>query len=99
LGNIRHVLDCCDIADCFEFTVSGEEFTESKPNPAIYLHTLERLGLAAQECAVVEDSDYGITAAARAGIPVIARVEDRLGYTQDGASYFIDVFPQLLDLL
>lgn len=96
---IGHVLDVCGIGSCFELIVSGTDFEESKPNPAIYLYTLDALGLGADECRVVEDSDYGITAATRAGISVIARREERFGFSQEGATYYIDTFSELLDLL
>jgi len=46
----------------------------SKPDPAIYLFALERLGKKAEECVAVEDSRSGALSAIRAGIPVIAYV-------------------------
>ena len=96
---INHVLEVCGVSGYFELVTSGADFEESKPNPAIYLHTLDALGLSAEECRVVEDSDYGITAAVRAGITVIARREERFGFSQKGATFFIDAFSELLDLL
>ena len=53
---IDKVLSDCKIAQLFDVVVSGEEFRQSKPNPEIYLHTLERLGLCADDCCCVEDS-------------------------------------------
>ncbi|KAF2263295.1 HAD-like protein [Lojkania enalia] len=46
----------------------------SKPDPAIYLHALEQLGVKAEEAVTVEDSKSGATAAMRAGIPCVAYV-------------------------
>ncbi|KAF5355300.1 hypothetical protein D9758_005985 [Tetrapyrgos nigripes] len=46
----------------------------SKPDPAIYLHACERLGVAPMQCVAVEDSKSGALSAIRAGIPVIAYV-------------------------
>jgi HAD superfamily hydrolase (TIGR01509 family) len=46
----------------------------SKPDPAIYLFALERLGKKAEECVAIEDSRSGALSAIRAGIPVIAYV-------------------------
>ena len=40
----------------------------SKPDPEPYLTALERNGLAADECLVVEDSERGLQAAVAAGI-------------------------------
>lgn len=46
----------------------------TKPDPAIYLHTLKVLGKEAGECVAIEDSKSGALSAIRAGIPVIAYV-------------------------
>ncbi|KAK1766192.1 putative haloacid dehalogenase-like hydrolase [Phialemonium atrogriseum] len=46
----------------------------SKPDPAIYLHSMKVLGKNADECVAVEDSKSGTTSAARAGIKVIGYV-------------------------
>ncbi|KAJ5145976.1 HAD-superfamily hydrolase subfamily IA variant 3 [Penicillium bovifimosum] len=46
----------------------------SKPDPAIYLHALEKVGKKAEEAVAIEDSKSGALSAIRAGIPVIAYV-------------------------
>jgi beta-phosphoglucomutase-like phosphatase (HAD superfamily) len=46
----------------------------TKPDPAIYLHACETIGVKPEECVAVEDSKSGATAAFRAGIPCIAYV-------------------------
>jgi HAD superfamily hydrolase (TIGR01509 family) len=46
----------------------------SKPDPAIYLHSLKVLNKKAEECVAIEDSRSGALSAIRAGIPVIAYV-------------------------
>ena len=46
----------------------------SKPNPAIYLHALEKLGYKAEECMAIEDSKSGATAAKNAKIPLLGYV-------------------------
>ncbi len=97
--NIAQVLGACGLTGRFELIVSGEDFTESKPNPEIYLHTVAALGLPAEACAAVEDSDVGITAARRAGLTVIAKREERFALTQEGADCKIDAIPDLLPLL
>lgn len=50
------------------------ETPTTKPDPAIYLHSLEVLKKKATECVAVEDSKSGALAAVRAGIPCIAYV-------------------------
>lgn len=98
LNNIEEVLDTCGIRDHFEFLVSGEQFKRSKPDPDIYLHAIDRLGLPADCCCCVEDSLYGITAGKRAGLTVIAKREERFGFSQDAADKIIDQLPELLEL-
>jgi HAD superfamily hydrolase (TIGR01509 family) len=46
----------------------------SKPDPAIYLYAMEKLGKKAEECVAVEDSKSGTLSGARAGITVIGYV-------------------------
>lgn len=96
-GNIREVLAACGLTGAFEVVVSGVDFTESKPSPEIYLHTLDRLGLPAEACCCIEDSVPGITAGKRAGLTVFAKREDRFGFSQDGADAIIDRVDDLLE--
>ncbi|WP_182282002.1 HAD family hydrolase [Collinsella intestinalis] len=96
MDNIRHVLTACEIGDYFEVVVSGEQFAQSKPDPEIYLHTLDLLGLPASRCCCVEDSVPGITAGQAAGLTVFAKREERFGFSQDDADVIID---QVFDLI
>lgn len=52
----------------FDHLVSGEDFPQSKPNPAIFLHAAQLAGIPPQACVVIEDSANGVTAAKRAGM-------------------------------
>ena len=51
----------------FEFVLAREDYHETKPNPEPYLLALERLGLMADNCVAVEDSERGLAAARAAG--------------------------------
>ena len=75
LSNIDMVLSQCDIKDFFSLVISGEQFQRTKPDPEIYLTSIQKLGLKKEEIIVIEDSGYGIEAAKRAGLKVIA-IED-----------------------
>ena len=98
MDSIEEVLNACGLSDAFEYVVSGEQFKESKPEPDIYLHALDLLGLPANRCCCVEDSVPGITAGKRAGLTVIAKREERFGFSQDAADKIIDQLPDLLEL-
>jgi HAD superfamily hydrolase (TIGR01509 family) len=55
----------------FEFVLTHESYVNSKPSPEPYLLGLERLGLDAAQCVVVEDSPRGLQAASAAGLRCI----------------------------
>ncbi len=56
------------LTDFFEFVLAREDFKETKPNPEPYLLALERLGLEAERCIAIEDSERGLAAARAAGL-------------------------------
>ncbi|WP_233558509.1 HAD family phosphatase [Aquimarina sp. BL5] len=69
---IPKVLNKMNIIKDFE-TISSAEFEKKgKPEPYIYLSTLQKLNEKADNCIVIEDSNSGIIAANKAGIKVIA---------------------------
>jgi putative hydrolase of the HAD superfamily len=55
-------------ADMFDVVVISGEVGLRKPEPAIFRLTLERLGLAAEQCVFVDDHARNIEAAARLGV-------------------------------
>lgn len=96
LSHIEKVLAECGIDGYFEVIESGDELHQSKPNPEIYLLTLDKLGLSADVCCAVEDSDPGIQAARSAGLYTIAKREERFGFTQLGADVMVDEIPGVI---
>jgi HAD superfamily hydrolase (TIGR01509 family) len=66
------VLEEMDVATSFTATLSTEEVPHGKPAPDVYLAVAERLDVAPERCAGVEDSTNGIKALAAAGMRVIA---------------------------
>ena len=73
-------LERCDIKKYFDVIVSGENFVESKPNPSIYLTTLHKLELQAEQCIAIEDSYSGIESSTSAGIATIGYYDSRLPF-------------------
>ncbi len=98
-SDISSLIDPTDIRRFFSVIVSGEDFSESKPNPEIYLHVLHELEADASDAIAVEDSDTGIAAALAANLAVAAKRERRFGFTQRGATWFVDKIPELLDVV
>jgi len=66
--------------DWFEVIAAGDIVAAKKPAPDIYTWTLERMGLPAQSCLALEDSDNGVRSALDAGIPAVVVTVN--GYTQ-----------------
>lgn len=52
----------------FTHLVSGEDFPQSKPHPAIFLHAASLSVAPKEDCIVIEDSTNGIKASCAAGI-------------------------------
>ena len=90
MGEIQKVLEECDLKHYFESILSGDMFEQSKPNPEIYFKSAEKLHVKPEECLVIEDSTYGITAAKGAGMHVLAKRDDRFNFKQDLAHKIID---------
>jgi beta-phosphoglucomutase len=78
LSEIELILDEANLRDFFEVIVSAEQVKRGKPNPDGFLLVLKRLNrsrkrpILAQQCVVIEDSHWGITAAAGAGMHIVA---------------------------
>lgn len=64
----------------FQVVAAGDIVPAKKPAPDIYLWALEHLGLSAQDCLAVEDSENGLRAALAAGVNTLVTVND---YTRD----------------
>jgi beta-phosphoglucomutase len=65
---IHRVFTRFELYPYFDNLVSGEDFPQSKPNPAIFLRAAELAGIPPQNCLVIEDSANGVTAAKAAGM-------------------------------
>jgi len=76
-NEIELTLERFDLRSVFAVTVSADDVSVGKPNPAPYLRGAELLGVAAAETLVIEDAVAGMLAARAAGADVI--VVDRLG--------------------
>lgn len=65
------LLEQHDLVAYFDDFVFGPEVKRGKPNPDIFLKAAEKLGVAPEDCLVLEDSQAGIQAAYSAGMRVI----------------------------
>ena len=72
---LRHGLSE-DAPGWFDVIAAGDVVPRKKPAPDVYLHALDRLGLAASECIAFEDSENGIRASLGAGIATVVTLND-----------------------
>jgi len=77
-SEVTTVLARAELTDTFPIIVSGDERVPCKPEPDSYLLAVKRLNelypalnLAPANCLAIEDTFAGITAAKKAGIPVV----------------------------
>jgi HAD superfamily hydrolase (TIGR01509 family) len=80
------------LRDWFEVIAAGEIVPSKKPAPDIYFLALKRLGLGADDCVAIEDSDNGVYSALAAGIKaVLVTVNDyTLGQDFGSAPLIVD---------
>jgi mannitol-1-/sugar-/sorbitol-6-/2-deoxyglucose-6-phosphatase len=69
---IEATLERLALQSAFDVVQSAESLPLGKPHPGIFLHTAERLGVAAVECLVLEDSLTGVIAAKAARMACVA---------------------------
>lgn len=64
----HYLLEQVGIKDKVNYIICGDQVENSKPDPEIFLKAAKGLGIAPENCMVIEDSDAGILAASRAGM-------------------------------
>jgi beta-phosphoglucomutase len=70
-AEIEPVLRSSGTYDLFAVVLSQDDVTRGKPDPQPYLLAAERLGVAASELLVFEDTDVGVASAKAAGARVV----------------------------
>lgn len=69
--NAETILRYHNLSEMFDFVVTFEDVTDSKPSPEAYKVALKRADLNPNEVIAFEDSTSGVTAASEAGIAVL----------------------------
>lgn len=77
--------------DLFDANVCGRDFAHGKPHPEIFLSAAAELGLAPEDCFVVEDAVSGVYAASAAGMVSVgvARLGDEAQLRAAGATLVV----------
>jgi HAD superfamily hydrolase (TIGR01509 family) len=66
--NVEALLAACAPLPAFDVIAAGDEVPAKKPAPDIYTLALSRLGLPAEACIAIEDTENGVRAATGAGL-------------------------------
>lgn len=85
----QYMLRYSGIMHYFSIVITSADVGRAKPNPDCYLEALGRLKLEKHEVLVIEDGEYGIEAAKRAGINNIVRVTSPLDLNLELLSVYI----------
>jgi beta-phosphoglucomutase-like phosphatase (HAD superfamily) len=71
---VEATLGAIGLREAFNAVVSGDEVTNGKPAPEIYLRAAGRLGVEPGRCVAIEDSANGVRAAIAAGMACLGIV-------------------------
>lgn len=77
--------------DWFDVYACGDVVPKKKPAPDIYFHALQGLGLAAEQCLAIEDSESGLASARGAGLQTLVTFNPvTRGQDFEGAALVLD---------
>ncbi len=102
--HVRHSLKLTRLYDFFNENIfTASEVSAPKPSPELFLYAAKKMGFKPRECAVIEDSVTGVTAAVNAKIEVYGIINNLFSEEQlrnAGAIPFksMDELPALLGL-
>ena len=102
--HVRHSLRLTKLYDFFDENIfTASEVSKPKPSPELFLYAAKKMGFKPSECAVIEDSVTGVTAAVNAKIVVYGIINNLFSEKQlknAGAIPFksMDELPTLLEL-
>ena len=101
-GNIDFIVDGLGIRDHFDAIIGGAEVTKGKPDPEIYVKAAALVGVAPEDCWVIEDSLQGIASGLAAGARVVgittSHTAEELAHTQVIASNFVGLYEKIAAL-
>ena len=85
----------------FDAVITGSDITNKKPDPEIYLKAAAAVGVAPENCLVVEDAVAGVQAGKAAGCKVagVAGSFDERTLIGAGADYFVETTADIKSLL
>jgi len=88
-ANLDLILHTLGFENQMESILSSEDVAAHKPNPEVYLKTVDNLGVAPTNCIVFEDSSAGVMAAINAGMKVIGVLSSHTKKELPPCNYYI----------
>lgn len=95
--NTKFILKQIGLGDFFDAIADGNDITRSKPDPEVFLASAQKIGIAPEDCVVVEDAKAGIEAAKAGGMTALALFGDAKGCCLE--DYNLSSFSDLLNIL
>jgi beta-phosphoglucomutase len=95
--NVDLILEKLQLRPYFDVILDKTDVTNGKPDPEVYLTTVDRLGIQKDQCLVFEDSKAGIRAALAAGLRVVGVTGGHSGeeLLSEGVTMAIDDFTEI----
>lgn len=95
---VRDAVEGLGLVDAFAFLLGAEDYQRGKPDPEPYRMAIERLGVEARRCLVLEDATPGIMSARAAGTRVIGvRAGNFSGYDLSPAHHVASTLEEVTD--
>lgn len=66
-NTVEVMMDKAALRQYLDLLISNQDVTKGKPDPEMYIKAMDKIGLAPQECLIVEDNQNGIKAAKASG--------------------------------
>ncbi|WP_315806199.1 MULTISPECIES: HAD family hydrolase [unclassified Bradyrhizobium] len=99
MSKLTHTLGLTKLLERFEGRIfSAYEVGSWKPDPGLFLHAAQTLGVHPSRCIVVEDSLSGVYAARAAGMRVLGFTDGDPGVDQELRAICEDLFHRMSDL-
>jgi beta-phosphoglucomutase len=99
--NTEFILKHLDIRPYFDGVATGALVIRAKPAPDVFIHAAGQIGLAVENCIVLEDAEAGVTGAKSAGFKTIGiGPEERVGHADfrlDSTEEFIELISEKRD--
>lgn len=94
--NARFIIERLGLGEYFDTVSDGNNITNSKPDPEVFVKAAQFVGVSARKCLVVEDAEAGLEAAEKGGMDCAA-IGDAVSCGR--AVYNLSTFADLLKII